>query len=106
MVVRYVITADRDYEYVVLKDSRAACCEPVEGQSGYIYRNGLGCYRMVRDASTEYYIDRLPKGTYVIEAFSYVDRPGSYSAGPATLQCVYATEYTSHTGGIRLESVK
>lgn len=106
MVVRYVITADRDYEYVVLKDSRAACCEPVEGQSGYIYRNGLGCYRMVRDAATEYYIDRLPKGTYVIEASSYVDRPGSYSAGPATLQCVYATEYTSHTGSIRLESVK
>lgn len=104
LVVRYVITADRDYEYVVLKDGRAACCEPVEGQSGYVWRNGLGYYRTVRDASTEYYIDRLPKGTYVIETVLYVDRPGSYSAGLATLQCVYATEYTSHTGGIRLNS--
>lgn len=104
LVVRYVITADRDYEYVVLRDGRAACCEPVEGQSGYVWRNGLGYYRMVRDASTEYYIDRLPKGTYVIETMQYVDRPGTYSAGLATLQCVYAVEYTSHTGNIRLNS--
>lgn len=104
LVVRYVITADRDYEYVVLKDGRAACCEPVEGRFGYVWRNGLGYYRMVRDASTEYYIDRLPKGTYVIETMQYVDRPGTYSAGLATLQCVYAAEFTSHTGNIRLNS--
>ncbi|MCM1107580.1 MAG: MG2 domain-containing protein [Clostridium sp.] len=97
LVVRYVITADRDYEYVVLKESRPACCEPLEARSGYMWRNGLGCYRMVRDAATEYYIDRLPKGTYVIESEQYVEREGSYAAGPAVLQCVYAAGFTSHT---------
>ena len=50
LTLRYVLTSDRDYEYVRLKAGRAACLEPVEALSGYAYRNGLGYYREVKDS--------------------------------------------------------
>lgn len=102
LVQRYVITADRDYEYVRLKAGSAACMEPGKALSGYRYSDGLGYYQVVRDASTEYFFDRLPKGTYVLEHTTYVDRAGTYSAGLATLQCLYAPEYTSHTVEVKI----
>lgn len=102
LVQRYVITADRDYEYVMLKAGGAACLEPGAALSGYAYSDGLGYYRVVRDASTEYYFDRLPKGTYVLEHTAHVDRTGTYSAGLVTLKCLYAPEYSSHTGEVKI----
>ncbi len=99
---RFVITADRDYEYVQLTVPGAACLEPTAALSGYEYANGLGFYRAVHDARTVYFFDRLPKGTYVIEQTAYVERPGTYSLGVAKLQCVYAPEFTAHTGELKL----
>ncbi len=99
---RFVITADRDYEYVQLTVPGAACLEPMATLSGYEYANGLGFYRAVHDARTVYFFDRLPKGTYVIEQTSYVERPGTYSVGVAKLQCVYAPEFTAHTAELKL----
>lgn len=102
LVQRYVITADRDYEYVMLKAGSAACLEPGAALSGYHYSDGLGYYRVVRDASTEYFFDRLPKGTYVLEHTAHVDRTGTYSVGLAMLKCLYAPEYSSHTGEVKI----
>lgn len=92
-----VITADRDYDYVSLKLGRAACMEPVDALSGYRYRNGLGYYQAVGDASTTLYLDILPKGTYVLEVEYYVERPGEYQCGISTLTCVYAPEFTARS---------
>lgn len=97
LTTRYVITADRDYEYVVLKAPHAACCEAAGQQSGARYMNGLNTYVAVHDASTDIFIEHLPKGTYVIETESYVDRTGVYGMGVATLQCLYAPEFGAHT---------
>lgn len=102
LVQRYVITADRDYEFVRLKAGSAACMEPGTARSGYGFSDGLGYYKVVRDASTEYFFDRLPKGTYVLEHTTYVDRAGTYSAGLATLECLYAPEYRSHTEEVKV----
>ncbi len=99
---RFVITADRDYEYVQLTVPGAACLEPTVALSGYEYANELGFYRAVHDARTVYFFDRLPKGTYVIEQTAYVERPGTYSVGVAKLQCVYAPEFTAHTAELKL----
>ena len=96
VTLRYVITADRDYEYVCLKAGRAACLEPVEARSGYSYGNGLGYYREVRDASTNYFFERLPKGTYVLEAEQYVERSGVYTVGVSKLNGVYAPEFSAY----------
>ena len=97
--VRYVITADRDYEYVRLLCPRPAAAEPDSQISGYRWQGGLACYRAVHDASSEYFIDRLPRGTYVIEEDWLLARSGSYVLSPALLQCLYAPEFQAHTAG-------
>ena len=97
LTTRYVITADRDYEYVCLRAQRPAAAEPGVQVSGYHYQGGLGYYMAVRDAHTDYFFDRLPKGTYVLEETSFIDRTGTYTTGLTTLRCLYAPEYSSHT---------
>lgn len=97
--VRYVVTADRDYEYVRLAAPRPAAAEPDSQHSGYRWRDGLGYYVARHDASTEFFIDRLPRGTYVIEEDWLVAHAGTYTLAPALLQCLYAPEYQAHTGG-------
>ena len=103
VTLRYVITADRDYEYVRLKAGRAACLEPVETASGYGFSNGLGYYKEVKDASTNYFFERLPKGTYVLEAGCYVERAGCYALGAVKLNGVYAPEFSAYGAGAVLE---
>lgn len=102
LTTRYIITADRDYEYVCLRADRAACAEPAEANSGYCYQGGLGYYRAVRDAHTDFFFDRLPKGTYVLEETAFIDRTGHYTTGLCRLQCLYAPEYNSHTSATTL----
>lgn len=93
LTTRYVITADRDYDYVCLRAERPACAEPAEQLSSYRYQGGLGFYRVIRDSRTEYFFDRLPKGTYVLEESSFIDRVGTYTTGLTTIQCHYAPEF-------------
>ena len=97
ITTRYVITADRDYEYVCLRADRAACAEPAITRSGYHYQGGLGYYLAQHDAHTDYFFDRLPKGTYILEEKAFIDREGKYTTGIAKIQCLYAPEFSSHT---------
>lgn len=106
MTTRYVITADRDYEFVCLRAARAACMEPAEQISGYRYKSGLGFYRAVRDAHTDYFFDRLPKGTYVLEETAFIDRDGRYTTGLTTIRCLYAPEYGGNTSALELNVAK
>ena len=102
LTTRYVISADRDYQYVCLRAARAACAEPSEMTSGYHYQGGLGYYQAVRDAHTDYFFDRMPKGTYVIEETSFIDRDGAYTTGLVTLRCLYAPEFAASTSAVEL----
>ncbi|MBR1499648.1 MAG: hypothetical protein IJ615_08505 [Bacteroidaceae bacterium] len=100
--VRYTITADRDYEYVCLRAPRPAAAEPARQLSGYRWQNGLGFYQAMHDASTEYFMDRLPRGTYVIEEDWLMSSDGTFLLPPARLTCLYAPEFQSQTSGTRL----
>jgi uncharacterized protein YfaS (alpha-2-macroglobulin family) len=102
ITVRIEIRADRDMEYVHLKDMRAACFEPVDYISGYRYKAGLGYYQAIKDASMNFFIDYLRKGTYVFEYDLRVAQKGDFSNGITTIQSMYAPEFTSHSEGIRV----
>lgn len=102
VVVRLTVRSDRDLEFVHLKDMRAATFEPVNQISGMGWQNGIPYYQTSKDASTGFYFDNLPRGTYLFEYTVYVNRPGSYSNGITTIQSMYAPEFTSHTGGMRI----
>lgn len=102
VTVRIEIRVDRDMEYVHLKDMRASCFEPVDYLSGYRYKAGLGYYQGIKDASMNFFIDYLRKGTYVFEYELVVAQKGDFSNGITTIQCMYAPEFTSHSEGVRV----
>lgn len=97
--VRITITADRDYDFVQVQDKRAACLEPVSQLSGY--RRGYYC--TPQNNATNYYFDRMAKGTHVIETEYFVDRAGDYTSGICTAQCAYSPEYMGRQGTATLK---
>ncbi len=101
--VRVVLKTDRNLEYVHLKDMRAATFEPINVISRYKWQDGLGYYETTKDASTNFFMDYIRKGTYVFEYELIASQKGNFSNGITTIQCMYAPEFTSHSEGIRVE---
>lgn len=97
LVVELTITADRNLDFVQLKDERAACLEPVETLSGYRWNGQVGYYQASKDASISFFFDRLPKGTYTVTYPVYVTRRGTYQSGLASVQSAYAPAFGGHT---------
>jgi hypothetical protein len=102
LVVRVELRADRDMEYVHLKDQRGSGTEPVNVLSRYQYQDGLAYYESTRDTASHFFIDYLPKGTYVFEYSTRVQLRGEYQSGVAEIQCLYAPEFNSHSQSINL----
>ena len=71
--------------------------------SGYRRQGGLGYYENTRDASVNFFIDYLPKGTYVLEYPMTVTQEGEFSNGITTLQGMYAPEFSAHSEGVRVK---
>lgn len=103
IVVRVELRSDRDMEYIHLKDMRASAFEPMNVISGYKYQGGLGYYESTRDASTNFFISYLPKGTYVFEYKLVATQKGDFSNGITSVQCMYAPEFSAHSEGIRVK---
>ena len=105
VVVRIELRSDRDMDYLHLKDMRAASMEPVNVLSSYKWQDGLGYYESTKDVSTNFFISHLSKGTYVFDYPLFVTQTGIFSVGIATIQCMYAPEFTSHSEGIKIRVV-
>jgi hypothetical protein len=100
--VRIELKVDRQMEYVHMKDMRASCMEPTNVLSEYKWQDGLGYYESTKDASTNFFFNYLPKGTYVFEYPMFVTHTGTFSNGITSIQCMYAPEFTSHSEGIKV----
>jgi len=100
--VRIELQVDREMEYVHMKDMRASAMEPVNVLSSYKWQGGLGYYESTKDASTNFFFERLRKGTYVFEYPLFITHAGNFSNGITTIQCMYAPEFSSHSEGIRI----
>ena len=103
VVSRVEIRVDRDMEYVHLKDQRGSGTEPVNVLSKYKRQDGLWYYESTRDTASHFFIDYLPRGTYVFEYSVRVQHRGQYQSGIATLQCMYAPEFNSHSNSVAIE---
>jgi uncharacterized protein YfaS (alpha-2-macroglobulin family) len=101
--VRIELRVDRTMEYVHMKDMRASGFEPENVISRYKRQDGLGYYESTKDASTNFFFDYLPKGTYVFEYPLRVSHAGDFSNGITTIQCMYAPEFSSHSEGVRVQ---
>jgi uncharacterized protein YfaS (alpha-2-macroglobulin family) len=97
IVVQLIIKADRDMEYLHLKDMRASAMEPENVLSGYRWQEKLGFYESTRDVSTNFFINYLPKGTHVFRYNLIASQIGVFSVGLATIQNMYAPEFTANS---------
>jgi uncharacterized protein YfaS (alpha-2-macroglobulin family) len=102
LVIRIELRTDRDMEYVHMKDYRGSGLEPTNVLSQYKYQGGLIYYESTKDAATHFFIDYLPKGTYVFEYRLRVQLRGSYQNGMAQIECMYAPEFNSHSDSVGL----
>lgn len=106
ITVRFEIKNDRDLEYVHIKDMRASGTEPLETLSGVKYNNSLLYYQSISDAAHNFFVEYLPKGNYVFEYPLIAVHQGIFSSGIATIQCMYAPEFASRSGSVKIEIVK
>lgn len=99
VTVRMILNTDRSMEFIHLKDMRAAGFEPLNVISGYEWKNNLGYYQSTKDASTNFYIENMPKGKYILEYDYICNASGTFSNGITTLQNYYAPQMNAHTKG-------
>lgn len=99
VTVRMILNTDRPMEFIHIKDMRAAGFEPVDVLSGYQWKNSLGYYQSTKDASTNFYIQYMPKGKYVFEYDYVANASGKFSNGITTIQNYYAPQMNAHTKG-------
>ena len=103
IVTRIVLRTDRDMEYCHMKDHRGSGTEPVNVLSKYRYQDGLAYYESTKDTASHFFIDYLPKGTYVFEYSVRAVHKGEYPTGMANIECMYAPEFNSHSESIMLK---
>ncbi|QIY89535.1 alpha-2-macroglobulin family protein [Chryseobacterium gallinarum] len=99
VTVRMILNTDRPMEFIHIKDMRAAGFEPLDALSGYQWKNNLGYYQSTKDASTNFYIQYMPKGKYVFEYDVVANASGKFSNGITTMQNYYAPQMNAHTKG-------
>jgi uncharacterized protein YfaS (alpha-2-macroglobulin family) len=104
VVTRIEIRVDREMEYIHLKSQRGSGLEPVNVISSYKYQDGLGYYEMTKDTADHFFIERLPRGTYVFQISARVQLRGTYPSGIAEIQCMYAPEFNSHSASVMIEA--
>ncbi|WP_341220917.1 alpha-2-macroglobulin family protein [Polaribacter atrinae] len=106
ITVRIELRSDRDMEFIHMKDMRASGLEPINVLSRYKWQDNLGYYESTKDAATNFFFDRLPKGIYVFEYDVRVNNAGNFSNGITTIQSMYAPEFSSLSKGIRINVVE
>lgn len=99
VTVRMILNTDRAMEFIHIKDMRASGFEPLDVLSGYQWKNNLGYYQSTKDASTNFYIQYMPKGKYVFEYDYVANASGKFSNGITTIQNYYAPQMNAHTKG-------
>jgi uncharacterized protein YfaS (alpha-2-macroglobulin family) len=96
--VKISFTTKSQFEYMHLKDPKAAGFEAETLLSGWKY-DPLWYYEEPRDSSTNFFLDWIPHGEYVLRYTLRPTKPGQYRIGAATLQSMYSPELNAHSDG-------
>ncbi|MDE5941745.1 MAG: hypothetical protein K2H14_06505, partial [Muribaculaceae bacterium] len=100
--VSLVLKADTDLQYVVLTDMRGAGLEPVEQLPAPLWSEGLCFYRENRDDRTNIFVNRMPRGSYILEYELFATSEGVFSSGVASVQSQYNPVVAAHSSGCRV----
>ena len=99
--VQLTVKTRSQFEYVHLKDPKAAGFEAETLTSGW-QRDQLGRYEEPRDSLTNFFMEWLPHGEYVLKYRLRPTTPGTFKTGAAVIQSMYAPEFAAHSSGITL----
>jgi uncharacterized protein YfaS (alpha-2-macroglobulin family) len=102
VVVQLKISTRSQFEYMHLKDPKAAGFEAETLLSGWKY-DPLATYEEPRDSLTNFFMSWIPQGEYILSYTLRPTKPGSYRVGAAILQSMYAPEMTAHSAGHMLK---
>ncbi len=97
--VRLSILAKHPCEYMHLRDPRAAGLEPENAVSRYRWDSGIGWYEETRDSGTNFFFEWLPQGEYTFKYRLRANMAGVFRVSPATLQSMYAPEFSAYSAG-------
>ena len=93
IVTRIELESDRPRSRLCLTEGRPACLEPVSEENGWKMRKGVRYYKVTGKSETRFYIENLPKGTFVVETAGRVTAQGVFHGGEL------------HVDGIRLPGI-
>ena len=100
--VTLTVRVDDDLSYVVITDPRAAGLQLADQLPTPVYSDGVCFYRENRDSSTNLYINRLRRGTYMLSYELFAAQNGVFTSGAASLQSQYNPLVTAHSAGQRI----
>jgi len=86
-------------EYVHLRDPRAAGLEPEGVVSRHKWELGIVWYEETRDSGANFFFEWLPVGEYTFKYRLRANMAGTFRVGPATVQSMYAPEFTAYSTG-------
>lgn len=89
-------------EYVHLRDPRPAGTEPESVTSRYKWDLGISWFEEIRDSGANFFFEQLPVGEYTFKHRLRATTAGTFLAGPATVQSLYAPEFAAYTAASRL----
>ena len=97
--VQLSIRAKHSAEYVPLRDPRPAGAEPENVLSRHRWSLGITWYEETRDSGANFFFEALPAGEYTFKYRLRANIAGTFRVGPATVQSMYAPEFTAYTAG-------
>ena len=102
---RLTIRLEQSLDFVQVVDPRPGFTEPIIQKPGYEWGEGTGYYVEPKDTETNFYIDHLNRGTYLLSYDQYVARAGRFAGTVARIVSCYAPDYSAHTSAGIVTSV-
>jgi uncharacterized protein YfaS (alpha-2-macroglobulin family) len=97
--VQISLRAKHTADYVHLRDPRGAGFEPVDTTSRHRWDLGIYWYEEIRDSGTNFFFENVPVGEYTFKYRVRAAVAGTFKVGPATVQPMYAPEFTAYSAG-------
>jgi uncharacterized protein YfaS (alpha-2-macroglobulin family) len=95
------VDSKNDYEYLMFEDFKAAGCEPVDLQSGYL-PSSLGAYVEFRDEKVAFFVRQLKRGKHSMSYRLRAEIPGQFSALPVQAEAMYAPELKANSDEMKV----
>ena len=94
---RLTLRLEQAMDFIQVSDPRPGFAEPSKQQPFYAWGAGTGYYVEPKDGVTNFYLDALNRGTYLLSYDQYVARAGRFAGTVARVVSCYAPDYSAHT---------